>query len=80
MAQRTTVPMMRMGANVSAPRTRRVDMTPRRVMVTRSPRHEAIGGAMLSEGREYVNAYRRWELGTHQGHDPTFGKGRQGNT
>src|SRR5947208_2981276 len=34
---------------VPVPRTRRVDMTPSKVMVTRSPRHEAIGGAMLSE-------------------------------
>lgn len=29
---------------------KRVDMTPSRVMVTRSPRQEAIGGAMLSAG------------------------------
>lgn len=49
MAQKATIPMMRKGANVPAPRTRRVDMTPSKVMVTRSPRHEAIGGAILSE-------------------------------
>jgi hypothetical protein len=48
MAQMTTTPIARKGAIAPAPMMRRVDMTPSKVMVTRSPRQDAIGGAMLS--------------------------------
>jgi hypothetical protein len=46
-----TIAMTTKGAAVPIPRMRRVDIAASSDMVTRSPKQEAIGGAMLSTGR-----------------------------
>jgi hypothetical protein len=50
-AKRMTIAMTTKGAAVPIPRMRRVDIAASIDMVTRSPKQEAIGGAMLSTGR-----------------------------
>ena len=80
MAQMMTTLIARKGAIALEPRMRRVDMTPSKVMVTRSPRQDAIGGAMLSEEKASINTEGWQELASHQGHDRVFDKEQRGNT